>query len=175
MITQNSTSFPENSKNKYINRFLLYAIPILFISILLGTSLFLLGIRKEDKDIIQIKQTISQYFIDCDNKDKTALEEDFPPSSKNKAYVEVLLDGLENTNSISLETIRAINVKGDIAIIANVSYSQKIGNNTENSSSMIFLKKSNDTWFIAKPSDLSDMPYKQAYIKTYASPIWNKL
>ena len=123
----------------------------------------------------EITQLISHYFASLDEKNAISLDEDLFPSSENEDYVASLLKGLRDVDSISLESIRAVNAKENVAFV-NVVYATQVGSEKKSSSAMLFLRKVNGSWFIAKPSDLSVSSKKeqQAYIETYSSPIWHK-
>lgn len=123
----------------------------------------------------EIDQLISHYFVSMDEKNATSLCEDLFPLSEDERYAASLLKGLRDVDSISLESIRAVNAKENVAFV-NVVYATQAGNEKKSSSAMLFLRKVNGSWFIAKPSDLSIFPKKeqQAYIETYSSLIWHK-
>ena len=123
----------------------------------------------------EITQLISHYFASLDEKNATSLDEDLFPSSGSEDYAASLLKGLRDVDSISLESIRAVHAKENVAFV-NVVYATQVGSEKKSSSAMLFLRKVNGSWFIAKPSDLFIFPKKeqQAYIETYSSPIWHK-
>lgn len=123
----------------------------------------------------EITQLISHYFVSLDEKNATSLNEDLFPSSGSEDYAASLLKGLQDVDSISLESIRAVHAKENVAFV-NVVYATQVGSEKKSSSAMLFLRKVNGSWFIATPSDLSISPKKeqQAYIKAYSSPIWHK-
>ena len=157
------------------NQGLLTFMMVLFPCLLLVLAISLLHFGREASYNNQIDQTISRYFIALNEKNAISLCNNLFPSFENEDYAESLLKDMQNVDSISLESIRAVNAKENVAF-ANVVFVEQVGNEKKNSSAMLFLRKVNGSWFIAKPSDLSIFPQKeqQAYIKTYSSPIWHE-